>query len=159
MVDADDSRSAGIDAHGACRNAELSYTFVVEGGDFNSAGNVSTRIKRILQQIGVKQETIRRASIATYEAELNVVIHAKGGRIELTANPALVRIRCADEGPGIPDIGLAMQPGYSTASDAVRELGFGAGMGLPNMERCADRLDITSELNVGTTVDMVFSND
>lgn len=141
------------------RNAELHYTFQLQGGDFNSAGTVSTSIKRILQQIGAKPETIRRASIATYEAEINVAIHATCGEIALTASPVLIRINCKDTGPGIPDIELAMQPGYSTASDAVRELGFGAGMGLPNMKRCADTLEITSQVGVGTTVEMVFRNE
>jgi len=139
--------------------SELHYTFQMQGGDFNSAGNVSTRIKRILQQIGARPETIRRASIAIYEAEINVAIHAKCGEISLTASPVLIQIQCADEGPGIPDIELAMQPGYSTASDAVREMGFGAGMGLPNMKKCADTLDIKSEVGKGTTVDMVFKNE
>lgn len=134
------------------------FTFPVYGGDFNSAGNVSTKVKRILEQIGVNPEIVRRAAIATYEAEMNVVIHARVGQIALTASPSLIKIVCSDEGPGIPDIHLAMQPGYSTASDAIREMGFGAGMGLPNMERCADILEIHSDVGVGTTVEMVFNN-
>ena len=138
---------------------QLHYTFQLQGGDFNSAGNVSTRIKKILQQIGAKPETIRRASIATYEAEINVAIHATSGEITLKASPEAIEIICADQGPGIPDVELAMQPGYSTASDEVRELGFGAGMGLPNMQRCADTLEIKTQVGVGTTVDMVFRND
>jgi serine/threonine-protein kinase RsbT len=138
---------------------ELNYMFRIHGGDFAGAGAVSSKIKKILQQIGAKPEVIRRASIATYEAEMNVVIHAGGGDVSLTATPAIVHIRILDDGPGIPDIELAMQPGFSTATDEIRELGFGAGMGLPNMERCADKLDIRSEVGVGTTVDMVFNND
>jgi anti-sigma regulatory factor (Ser/Thr protein kinase) len=134
------------------------FTFPVYGGDFNSAGSVSTRIKRILEQIGASPDTVRRAAIATYEAEMNVVIHARAGQISLTASPSMIRIVCKDEGPGIPDIELAMQPGYSTASDAVREMGFGAGMGLPNIQRCADKLEIHSDVGVGTTVEMVFEN-
>jgi anti-sigma regulatory factor (Ser/Thr protein kinase) len=90
---------------------------------------------------------------------MNIVIHARRGKIALNANPSRIRIQCHDEGPGIPDIQLAMQPGFSTASDAVREMGFGAGMGLPNMERCADVLEIHSTVGVGTLVDMVFNND
>lgn len=140
-------------------SAELRYKFKLQGGDFNNAGNVSTRIKRILQQIGAKPETIRRASIATYEAEMNVVIHAISGEIELVATPSSIAIHCTDVGPGIPDIEQAMQPGFSTASDAVREMGFGAGMGLPNMQRCADTMVIRSTVGVGTTVDMVFNNE
>lgn len=144
---------------GSHTSAELKYTFRVQGHDFSSAGSVSTKIKKILQQIGAKTETIRRTSIATYEAELNVVIHARTGEITLFANPSQIRIICRDEGPGIPDIRLAMQPGYSTASDEVREMGFGAGMGLPNIERCSDKLSIDSEVGVGTTLDMVFNNE
>ncbi len=139
--------------------AELRYTFTIEGGDFSTAGSVSTRIKKILQQIGVRPETIRRASIALYEAEINVVIHASSGEITLAANPARIRIVVQDEGPGIPDIDLAMKPGWSTASDAVRELGFGAGMGLPNIKRCADALEIKTQVGIGTTLDMVFNNE
>ncbi len=138
---------------------ELNYMFRIQGGDFAGAGAVSSRIKKILQQIGTKPDVIRRASIATYEAEMNVVIHARMGEVALTATPLKVHIRILDEGPGIPDIGLAMQPGYSTASDEIREMGFGAGMGLPNMERCADNLEIRSVVGTGTTVDMVFNND
>lgn len=139
--------------------AELRYTFTIEGGDFSTAGSVSTRIKKILQQIGVKPETVRRASIALYEAEINVVIHASSGEITLAASPACIRIIVQDEGPGIPDIDLAMKPGWSTASDAVRELGFGAGMGLPNIKKCADGLEIQTQVGVGTTLDMVFNNE
>lgn len=141
------------------RADELHYMFRIQGGDFAGAGAISSRIKKILQQIGTKPEVIRRASIATYEAEMNVVIHARGGDISLTASPSEVHILIQDEGPGIEDIGLAMQPGYSTAGDEIREMGFGAGMGLPNMERCADKLEIKSGVGVGTTVDMVFNNE
>jgi anti-sigma regulatory factor (Ser/Thr protein kinase) len=138
---------------------ELHYTFHLNGGDFSNAGAVSTRIKKILQQIGAKSETIRRAAIATYEAEMNIVIHASSGEVTLNASALRILIKCQDKGPGIPDINLAMQPGYSTASDKVREMGFGAGMGLPNMQRCADSLEIHSTVGIGTTVDMVFKNE
>lgn len=140
-------------------NTELQYVFSIQSGDFNAAGSVSTRVKRILQQIGARTETVRRASVATYEAEMNIVIHSEGGNITLNANTSQIRIKCQDHGPGIPDIALAMQPGYSTASDEIREMGFGAGMGLPNMDRCADVLEIHSEVGVGTLVEMVFQND
>ncbi|MHB1458640.1 MAG: ATP-binding protein [Armatimonadota bacterium] len=139
--------------------AELHYTFYLNGGDFSNAGAISTRIKKILQQIGAKSETIRRAAIATYEAEMNIVIHASSGEVTLNASAIRILIKCQDKGPGIPDIKLAMQPGYSTASDKVREMGFGAGMGLPNMQRCADSLEIQSTVGTGTTVDMVFKNE
>jgi serine/threonine-protein kinase RsbT len=142
----------------ADRSAELRFIFRLQGGDFGAAGNISTKIKKILQKIGAKPEAIRRAAIATYEAEMNVAIHARSGEIALTATPDQFRIRIEDEGPGIPNIELAMQPGYSTASDAVREMGFGAGMGLPNMKRCSDALELKSQVGIGTTVDMVFKN-
>lgn len=138
---------------------ELHYMFRIQGGDFAGAGAVSSKIKKILQQIGTRSEVIRRASIATYEAEMNVVIHASWGEVALVATPVTIHIRILDEGPGIPDIQLAMQPGYSTASDEIREMGFGAGMGLPNMNRCADQLEIRSVVGTGTTVDMVFNNE
>ncbi len=153
--DGEKTPASGSSAAGA----ELRYTFPIEGGDFATAGSVSTRIKKILQQIGVKPETVRRASVALYEAELNVVIHATSGEISLAASPVRIRILVQDEGPGIPDVDLAMKPGWSTASDAVREMGFGAGMGLPNIQKCADTLDIRTEVGVGTTLDMVFNNE
>lgn len=149
------------DASAVNRSAgnELHYVFRIQGGDFAGAGAVSSKIKKILQQIGAKPDAIRRACIATYEAEMNVVIHARMGEVALRATPSIIHIRILDEGPGIPDIGLAMQPGYSTASDEIREMGFGAGMGLPNMQRCADNLEIRSVVGTGTTVDMVFNYD
>lgn len=137
----------------------LTYTFKVEGGDFGVAGSISTKIKRILQQIGARPNAIRKASVATYEAEMNIFIHADCGEITLTANPQEIGIRCEDKGPGIPDIQLAMQPGYSTANETAREMGFGAGMGLPNMDRCADTMKIESKVGEGTTVTMVFKNE
>jgi serine/threonine-protein kinase RsbT len=137
----------------------LTYVFKVQGGDFGAAGSISTKIKRILQQIGVRPDAIRRASIATYEAEMNIVIHAEDGEITLRASAAEIGIRCADHGPGIPDIDLAMQPGFSTANETAREMGFGAGMGLPNMNRCATDMSITSKVGEGTTVQMVFKNE
>lgn len=143
---------------GSENGAELRYAFKIEGGNFAAAGGVSTRIKKMLQQIGVGADTIRRAAVATYEAEMNVVIHADSGEIILVANPAQIRITVQDQGPGIPDVNLAMQPGWSTASDAVREMGFGAGMGLPNIEKCTDAMEIRTEIGVGTTLEMVFNN-
>ncbi len=136
----------------------LNQSFEIEGRDFASAGSASSRIKRVLQQIGVDQGTIRRVAVATYEAEMNVVIHADGGRIALEAGRESVRVTIEDTGPGIADIDKAMTPGFSTASDEIREMGFGAGMGLPNMRSCADEFDIHSEPRVGTTVRMVFLN-
>jgi anti-sigma regulatory factor (Ser/Thr protein kinase) len=101
---------------------------------------------------------VRRIAVASYEAEMNVVIHADNGMIVLDAGPDRVVLQVEDKGPGINDIGLAMKPGYSTAGDEVREMGFGAGMGLPNMVECADELEIDSVPGVGTTVKMIFFN-
>lgn len=138
--------------------SRLVHSFDVAGRDFTSAGDASSRIKRILQQIGVDPSTVRRIAVASYEAEMNVVIHAGSGVITLDAGPDCVILSVEDKGPGIPDIDLALKPGFSTASDEVREMGFGAGMGLPNMIDCADELEIGSEPEIGTTVKMVFYN-
>lgn len=130
--------------------------FDVRGGDFAAAGEASSRLKALLRQVGLSADAIRRIAIATYEAEMNVVIHARAGKIKVRLTPALVEVEVADVGPGIPDIDLAMQEGYSTAPQAAREMGFGAGMGLPNMKRCADDLAIESRVGEGTTVRMRF---
>lgn len=138
--------------------ASLHYEFPVEGGDFTAAGDASSRVKKILQQIGADPEIIRRVAVACYEAEMNVVIHAHRGAVTLDADTHRVQVVVADEGPGIDDIDRAMVPGFSTAPDSVREMGFGAGMGLPNMKTCASEFEITSTKDVGTTVRMVFRN-
>ncbi len=128
--------------------------FHVEGGNFRNAGQVSSRIKNILKDLGFDNDIVRRAAIVTYEAEMNIVSYAKKGIIRISVKPEDVRIDVSDEGPGIDDIELAMQEGYSTASPIVREMGFGAGMGLANMKRFSDQFLITSEVNVGTRVVM-----
>jgi serine/threonine-protein kinase RsbT len=138
--------------------ASLHYEFEIEGGDFGKAGDASSRVKRILQAIGAPADTVRRVAIACYEAEMNVVIHAHRGKVVLDAGLDGVRIKVEDEGPGIEDIDQAMTPGFSTAPDSVREMGFGAGMGLPNMKNCSSVLEIHSEKDVGTIVRMVFEN-
>lgn len=138
--------------------ASIHYEFSVPCGDFHNAGEASSRIKKILQQIGVNPAIVRRAAIACYEAEMNVVIHSVGGKVVLDANVERVVIVVQDEGPGIEDIGLAMTPGYSTAPDHIRELGFGAGMGLPNMKNCSSTFEISSKKGVGTKVRMEFYN-
>jgi len=139
-------------------STSLHYEFEVTGGDFGSAGDASSRVKKILQQIGAPADIVRRVAIACYEAEMNVVIHAHRGRVILDADLEWIRVTVADQGPGIEDIDRAMLPGFSTAPDSVREMGFGAGMGLPNMKNCSSTLDIESEKDVGTTVRMVFEN-
>jgi len=136
----------------------LHYKFDVQGGDFTKAGDASSRVKKILQQIGAGPEIVRRVAIACYEAEMNVVIHAHRGTVALDADLARVTITVEDAGPGIEDIDQAMTPGFSTAPDSVREMGFGAGMGLPNMKNCSSELIIESQKGVGTTVRMIFDN-
>jgi len=125
----------------------------IEGGDFNNSGQASSKVKRVLKELGVDSVNIREAAIVTYEAEMNVVIHARQGRLIAEITPELIKIIVEDEGPGIEDIDLAMQPGYSTASEHVRELGFGAGMGLANIEQWADDLHLESEVGKGTKLE------
>lgn len=133
-------------------------SFDVEGGSFQTAGNVTGQIKSILKEMGFSMDIVRRITIACYESEINVVSYAKKGRITLAVSDKGVEIETKDEGPGIPDIELAMKEGYSTATAAVREWGFGAGMGLANMKRYTDQLIITSEVGVGTCVKMTVMN-
>ena len=132
----------------------LSFRFEVDGDDFTSAGQASVQVKKDLRRLGIDSEIIRRVSIAMYEGEINMVIHAGGGVAEVRVTEEAIEIVLADQGPGIADINLAMQNGYSTATDTVRSLGFGAGMGLPNMKRYTDYMDIQSTVGVGTTVTM-----
>ena len=132
----------------------LVFRFEVDGEDFTSAGQASVQVKKNLRQIGIDPETIRRVSIAMYEGEINMVIHAGGGVAEVGVYDEYIEIVLDDRGPGIADIDKAMQEGYSTASDTVRSLGFGAGMGLPNMKKNTDSLSIESTLGVGTKITM-----
>ncbi len=132
----------------------LSFHYDVDGENFTSAGQASVRVKKNLRQLGVDPETIRRVSIAMYEGEINMVIHANGGAADVEVDDTGITIILADNGPGIADIEKAMQEGYSTARDEVRSLGFGAGMGLPNMKRYTDDMKIESEPGKGTTVTM-----
>ncbi|NLN56180.1 MAG: anti-sigma regulatory factor [Clostridiales bacterium] len=132
----------------------LSYKFEVDGNNFTSAGEASIQVKRILRRIGFTPETIKRASIAMYEGEINMVIHAGGGVAELFIYEDKIVIVLTDHGPGIADVALAMKEGYSTAPDNIRALGFGAGMGLPNMKRYTDSMEITTALGKGTVITM-----
>jgi anti-sigma regulatory factor (Ser/Thr protein kinase) len=132
----------------------LVFHFDVDGENFTSAGQASTAVKRNLRQLGLPPEIIRRVSIAMYEGEINMVIHANGGDADVIVHEDCIEIILADKGPGIKDISLAMQEGYSTAPDNIRSLGFGAGMGLPNMKRYTDSMNIETELGVGTTITM-----
>ncbi len=134
----------------------LKEEFPVAKMDFVTAGEASAQIKRMLKKLGVDPGVIRRLAIACYEAEINLVIHSDGGKLLLEMNPDNVTLISEDVGPGIPDIDLAMSEGYSTASDDVRMMGFGAGMGLANMARNADHFHIESKSGQGTRIEMIF---
>ncbi len=133
---------------------ELVFHFDVDGNDFTSAGQASIQIKKNLRRLGLDPETIRRVSIAMYEGEINMVIHAGGGEADVKVCESYIEIVLKDNGPGIKNIEQAMQEGFSTAPDQIRSLGFGAGMGLPNMKRYTDDMKIESEVGKGTTVTM-----
>ena len=132
----------------------LIFQYHVLGQDFNRAGESASALKKTLRRLGIHPEIVRRIAIAVYEAEMNVVIFARGGEITSEVTPNQIRIKVEDSGPGIPDIEKAMQPGYSTAPDWVRELGFGAGMGLNNIKKCIDEMNITSTVGKGTHLEM-----
>ena len=135
----------------------LIFHFDVDGDDFTSAGQASVQVKKNLRRLGIPPEIIRQVSIAMYEGEINMVIHAGGGSADVIVSEDKIEIILADTGPGIEDINLAMQEGYSTATDSVRSLGFGAGMGLPNMKRYTDEMTIDSVVGEGTTIKMVVN--
>jgi len=135
----------------------LEKRFSIEGGDFIHAGEVSSAIKKILKDIGIRSEIVRRASIAAYEAEINVVCYARKGEVTFRVTQQCLQLLFKDEGQGIVDIELAMQEGYSTATEAIREMGFGAGMGLSNIKKNVDRLKIDSEVGIGTCVEMIIN--
>ena len=130
-------------------------TYDISADDFTRAGEASSDVKRKLKQMGVDPEAIRKVAIAMYEGEINMVIHAKGGLITVEMTPQQIKMILADVGPGIPDVELAMQAGYSTAPDEIRSLGFGAGMGLPNMKKYSDEMEIDNRLGEGTTITMI----
>ena len=132
----------------------LKWTYEVDGSDFTRAGEASSYVKKKLRALGVPSDVIRKVSIALYEGEINMVIHANGGVIDVEMSPDRITMVLKDTGKGIPDIDKAMQAGYSTAADEVRSLGFGAGMGLPNMKKNTDEMRIESTVGVGTTVYM-----
>ncbi len=125
-------------------------SYPVRGGDFKEAGKVAVQIKATLKKLGLDPEILRRAAIAAYESEVNIISYARLGKIHLQVDPEKILMDVEDEGPGIEDIEMAMRPGYSTASDLIRELGFGAGMGLVNIKHCADEFEITSRVDQGT---------
>ena len=134
----------------------LSHCFEIKGGDFSKAGKTSTSIKEILQEIGIEVSIIIRASIASYEAEMNVVMYAQRGSLTLSVTPEKLHLKLEDDGPGIENVEIAMKEGFSTATDKMREMGFGAGMGLPNIKRNADKFEIFSTPGKGTSLDITF---
>lgn len=133
----------------------MKFEYNIEGGDFTNAGKASSQVKKVLKQLGVDPKLIKRTVVALYEAEVNIVAHAHRGVIYVDIDPEKIQVVLDDEGPGIPDISQAMEKGYSTASRKVREMGFGAGMGLPNMKANADTLEVNSEVGIGTKVEMI----
>ena len=135
-------------------NEVVRFHYVVDGEDFTSAGQASVSVKKNLRRLGIPPETIRRISIAMYEGEINMVIHANGGEAEVLVYEDRIEMILTDHGPGIANIDQAMQEGFSTAPDNVRSLGFGAGMGLPNMKRYTDDMKIESVVGEGTTITM-----
>jgi CBS domain-containing protein/anti-sigma regulatory factor (Ser/Thr protein kinase) len=128
----------------------LTFQSHIKGQDFDQAGETSSSLKKTLQRLGIHPQIVRRAAIASYEAEMNVVIYTNGGDVIVQVRPDQVNIYVSDSGPGIKDVEKAMRPGYSTASEWVRELGFGAGMGLVNIKKCADEMDLISKVGKGT---------
>lgn len=130
-------------------------TYKVQGGDFSNAGKCSSEVKKVLKQLNIDHKIIKKVVIALYEGEVNIVAHAYHGVITVEIDTEKIKITLKDEGPGIPDINKAMEQGYSTASPIVRELGFGAGMGLPNMKKNTDYMYISSEVNKGTEVILI----
>ncbi|HIW40825.1 MAG TPA: anti-sigma regulatory factor [Candidatus Mediterraneibacter vanvlietii] len=133
---------------------ELIFTYQIDGDDFTRAGEASSSVKNKLKMLGVGSDAIRKVAIAMYEGEINMVIHADGGTITVSVSDKDITMVLADHGPGIPDIDKAMEEGYSTARDEVRSLGFGAGMGLPNMKRFTDEMKIETVIGQGTTITM-----
>ncbi len=141
------------------KESGLIETFSITGGDFHHAGQVSTQIKEILKELGIDPNIVRRAAIVAYEAEMNVVMYAQRGIFMLKVTPQQIKFFVQDEGQGIPDIELAMQEGYSTATPEMREMGFGAGMGLPNIKKNSDIFEISSEVGKGTCLNITIFLD
>lgn len=137
-------------------NDVMTLNYSVSPDDFTRAGEASSDVKKKLKQLGVSPEVIRKVSIAMYEGEINMVIHADGGQITVSISATEVTMELKDHGPGIADVEKAMEAGFSTAPDSIRALGFGAGMGLPNMEKYSDEMHIDTQLGIGTTVRMII---
>ncbi len=134
-------------------------TYSVEGGNFDEAGKVASQIKVVLKKLGLQVDVVRKAALVAYESEINIVSYARKGTINISITPQQVKIETIDEGPGIADVGLAMQEGYSTADAKIREMGFGAGMGLCNIKKFSDQFQIVSEIEKGTHLKMIIHID
>ncbi|MDR0992757.1 MAG: anti-sigma regulatory factor [Ruminococcus sp.] len=135
-------------------SSNIEFKYVIDADDFTRAGEASSDVKKKLKQMNVPHDAVRKVAIAMYEGEINMVIHANGGEITVTVGEDGIKMVLADRGPGIPDVEKAMEEGFSTAPDNIRALGFGAGMGLPNMKKYTDEMDIETKIGVGTTVTM-----
>ena len=142
--------------HKKAEDILLSQDFFIEGSDFANAGVASTNLKSILKKIGLSPILIRRVAISTYEGEMNVVMHAKRAKVKLLVTPKLIEVIIDDEGKGIPDVELALQEGFTTSTEEMRAMGFGSGMGLPNINKNCDELEIESEIDKGTKLQMKF---
>lgn len=153
-----DNHAADLVNHAAppAESILLNNQFVIEGSDFSRAGLVSTEVKSVLKKIGIDPGIVRRVAISTYEGEMNVIMHARRAQVRLSVTPSAVEVVLDDEGKGIPDVEQAMQEGYTTATEEQRAMGFGSGMGLPNIKRNSDQLDIVSEVGRGTRLRMLF---
>ncbi len=127
--------------------------FEIEAGDFSSGGEASSKLKSILRKLGIPSQLIRKTAITTYELEINIIIHTFGGRISAEVSPKEIKVIASDQGPGIEDVDKAFQPGYSTANEKAREMGFGAGMGLCNIKRYSDNLEVRTKIGEGTTIE------
>lgn len=145
-----------VDAVSACEKSLYKESFSVDGGNFDDAGRVSGRIKTLLKEMGIERDVVRMAAVITYESEINMVSYARHGIISLHVMPEHVVIEAVDEGPGISNIRLAMQQGWSTATDKIREMGFGAGMGLNNIRNFSDIFHISSDVGCGTRLKMII---
>lgn len=136
---------------------KLTYHYEVKDDDFSVAGENSSKVKKTLKQLGFEPNIIRKVAIAMYEAEINMIIHANGGYIDVEITPERIKVVLCDNGPGIEDINKAMEEGYSTADNKVRELGFGAGMGLPNIKKYSDEFNIKTKVGEGTTLEIIVN--
>ncbi|NIQ78012.1 MAG: anti-sigma regulatory factor [Anaerolineae bacterium] len=134
----------------------MNHQFSIQGNDYSNAGMVSTQVKSLLKKIGFDPKLVRRVAISTYEGEMNVVMHARRAKVSLSVTPQLIEVVIDDEGQGIPDVELALQEGFTTATEEMRAMGFGSGMGLPNIKKNSDELNIESRIGKGTSVQMKF---